>query len=86
MDLAPTTHPIDWGWRSDIEEIGQREAFQECIETVQEFEVEQLAGYIPQSRVFLLQRRAEAIRNVGSISEDGTTTERGPAPRPRQVS
>jgi hypothetical protein len=51
----------DWGWRSDIKEIGQREAFQECVESVQEFEVERLDGYISQSRIFLLQRRATAV-------------------------
>jgi O-methyltransferase len=74
----------DWGWRSDIDEIGQREAFQECIESVQEFEVERLDGYIPQSRIFLLQRRTKAVRSVGSISEDAAIIESDP--RPRQVS
>jgi hypothetical protein len=50
----------DWGWRSDIGEIGQREAFQECIKDVGEFEVERLDGYIPQSRIFLLTRHRAA--------------------------
>ena len=71
----------DWGWRSDIEEIGQREAFQECIESVPEFEVERLDGYIPQSRIFLLKRRTDAVRSVGSISEDAAIIERDPPPR-----
>lgn len=48
----------DWGWRSDINLIGQREAFKECIEDVGEFQVERLEGYIPQSRIFLLTRRS----------------------------
>jgi O-methyltransferase len=50
----------DWGWRSDIGEIGQREAYQECIENVEEFKVERLDGYIPQSRIFLLTSGAGA--------------------------
>lgn len=58
----------DWGWRSDIDQIGQREAYQECIENVREFEVERLAGYIPQSRIFLLTRRAAATPTVGSVA------------------
>jgi hypothetical protein len=70
----------DWGWRSDIEEIGQREAFQECIESVGEFEAERLDGYIPQSRVFLLRRRAKAARGAaGPIAEDAATTGEGAA-------
>ena len=39
----------DWGWRSDLGEIGQREAYQECIENVEEFKVKRLDGYIPVS-------------------------------------
>lgn len=58
----------DWGWRSDIGQIGQREAYQEIVENVREFEVERLAGYIPQSRIFLLTRRAAAAANVGSVA------------------
>ena len=51
----------DWGWRSDLGEIGQREAYQECIENVEEFKVKRLDGYIPQSRIFLLTR---AVRSM----------------------
>jgi len=50
----------DWGWRSDADLIGQREAYKECIEDVGAFEVERLEGYIPQSRIFLMTRRSEA--------------------------
>jgi hypothetical protein len=48
----------DWGWKSDKDEIGQREAYQECIEAPDLFTAERLPGYIPQSRVFLLTRRS----------------------------
>jgi O-methyltransferase len=48
----------DWGSRADIGEIGQREAYQECIEAPGLFTAEPLPGYIPQSRVFLLTRQA----------------------------
>ena len=42
--------------RSDI---GQREAFQECMRTG-EFSVERLVDYVWYSRIFLLTRRASA--------------------------
>jgi hypothetical protein len=47
----------DWGWRSDRNMIGQREAYEECVMAPSLFTVEPLPGYIPQSRVFLITRR-----------------------------
>ena len=53
--------PEKLGFRPrDVEEVGQREAFQECIEGGQGLEVERLDGCIPQSRIFLPRRRAKA--------------------------
>lgn len=48
----------DWGWRSDLNEIGQREAYAECVERPGAFAATPLPGYIPQSRIFLFERRA----------------------------
>ena len=72
--------PEKLGFRPrDVEEVGQREAFQECIEGGQGLEVERLDGCIPQSRIFLPRRRAKAVRSVGSISEDAAIMERDSA-------
>jgi len=48
----------DWGWRSDRNMIGQREAYEECVIAPGLFSVEPLRGYIPQSRLFLISRRS----------------------------
>jgi O-methyltransferase len=46
----------DWGWRSDAGEVGQKEAFQEFLEAFPDLTADERAGYIPQSRVFLVRR------------------------------
>lgn len=46
----------DWGWQSDKNEIGQKEAFEEFLNEFSYFTAESLPGYIPQSRIFLVSR------------------------------
>jgi O-methyltransferase len=46
----------DWGWREDVGEIGQKEAFDEFRAAHPEFEVTALRSYLKQARVFLLER------------------------------
>ena len=46
----------DWGWRSDSNEIGQREAFDEFLDDNPTLQAEPLPAYIPQARVFLVWR------------------------------
>jgi predicted O-methyltransferase YrrM len=48
----------DWGWRSDLGKIGQKEAFDEFLSEFPQFSAEPLPSYLPQARVFLLTRRA----------------------------
>ena len=50
----------DWGWRSDVDEIGQQEAFNEFLTEHQGLTAEPLPGYIEQSRVFLVRREPAA--------------------------
>ncbi|MGQ0697169.1 MAG: TylF/MycF/NovP-related O-methyltransferase [Panacagrimonas sp.] len=49
----------DWGWRSDVGECGQKEAFEEFLEEHPDIKAEPLPAYIPQARIFLLERPAE---------------------------
>lgn len=46
----------DWGWTESTGEIGQKEAFQEFMAADPSLSARQLAGYIPQSRIFLVSR------------------------------
>lgn len=48
----------DWGWRADLGEIGQREAFEEFLADFPEFSAEPLPSYLAQARVFLVTRAA----------------------------
>jgi O-methyltransferase len=47
----------DWGWRSDIGELGQKEAFDEFLLAFPQLSAEPLPAYLPQARVFLVTRR-----------------------------
>jgi O-methyltransferase len=46
----------DWGWRSDKNEIGQREAFDEFLSEFAHFSAQPLPAYLPQARAFLVSR------------------------------
>lgn len=48
----------DWGWRADIDKIGQREAFAEFLKEFSHFTSEPLPAYIPQARMFMVTRSA----------------------------
>jgi len=48
----------DWGWRSDLGGIGQREAFEEFLAEFPGFSAEPLPSYLAQARVFLVTRVA----------------------------
>ncbi len=48
----------DWGWRSEVGEIGQQEAFEEFLSEHQDLTAEPLETYLPQARVFLMRRSA----------------------------
>jgi len=48
----------DWGWRSDIGEIGQKEAFEEFLTAFPQLRAEPLPAYLPQARVFLVTRQS----------------------------
>jgi hypothetical protein len=52
----------DWGWRGDINEVGQKEAFAEFLEAFPTLSAEKLPAYIPQARVFLVKRHAAPAR------------------------
>ena len=54
----------DWGWRSDLDRIGQREAYEECVIAPGLFTAEPLPGYIPQSRLFLITRHSACSSKV----------------------
>ncbi len=56
--LAETSVLIfdDWGWRSDINEIGQKEAFEEFIDKHPEFTASPRPTYLDQARIFLMKR------------------------------
>jgi O-methyltransferase len=60
----------DWGWRSDLEKIGQREAFDEFLAEFPSLSAEPLPAYLPQARVFLVIRLAKERENSG---ERGTS-------------
>jgi O-methyltransferase len=47
----------DWGWREDLGEIGQKEAFAEFLAEHPDLTAEPLPAYLPQARVFLITRR-----------------------------
>jgi hypothetical protein len=51
----------DWGWRSDLGEVGQQEAFNEFLAEHPGLTAAPLSGYIEQSRVFLLRREPAAV-------------------------
>ncbi len=56
--LAETSVLIfdDWGWRSDLNEIGQKEAFEEFLDKHPEFTTSPRPAYLDQARVFLMKR------------------------------
>ena len=47
----------DWGWRSDSNQIGQREAYTEFLERFPHFTSESLPAYRPEAKVFRINRR-----------------------------
>ena len=47
----------DWGWMSDIGQIGQKEAFNDFLAAFPQLIPEPLPAYLPQARVFLVTRR-----------------------------
>jgi O-methyltransferase len=51
----------DWGWRADIDEIGQKEAFEEFLAEFPEFSAEPLPSYRAAARVFLVTRAADCL-------------------------
>ena len=51
----------DWGWRSDVGEVGQQEAFNEFLAAHPGLTALPLPGYLEQSRVFLLRREPAAV-------------------------
>jgi O-methyltransferase len=61
----------DWGWRSDIGEIGQKEAFDEFLGEFRQFSAEPLPAYLPQARVFLVTRVG-----VGQTADEPTISDR----------
>jgi hypothetical protein len=44
----------DWGWRSDLQEKGQQEAFAEFLDEHPDLTAEPMEAYLPQARVFLV--------------------------------
>lgn len=46
----------DWGWRSEVGEPGQQEAFHEFLTAFPALAAERLPAYRPEARVFLLTR------------------------------
>jgi O-methyltransferase len=46
----------DWGWREEVGEIGQKEAFAEFLAEHRDISAEPMPSYLPQARVFLLRR------------------------------
>jgi len=54
----------DWGHRSDVGKIGQREAYQEFLAANPTLaEAERLPGYTPYSRVFFVKRQQQPALN-----------------------
>jgi O-methyltransferase len=47
----------DWGWREEVGEVGQKEAFDELLGAFPELTAEPLPGYFKHARVFLVERR-----------------------------
>jgi O-methyltransferase len=47
----------DWGWREDVGERGQREAFQEALAEQPRLAADSRPSYLPQARVFALTGR-----------------------------
>jgi O-methyltransferase len=50
----------DWGHRSDVGEIGQKEAWEEFLRDHSVFRAEPLPAYLPEARVFLVSRQPPA--------------------------
>ena len=50
----------DWGWRADVGEIGQQEAYAEFLEAFPHYTSEPLSAYMPQARMFLVTRTGSA--------------------------
>lgn len=46
----------DWGARSRLDEIGQREAFEEFLEAFPHFQTRPLSAYRPEARMFVVRR------------------------------
>jgi O-methyltransferase len=58
----------DWGWRADLGEIGQKEAFEEFLADFPEFSAEPLPSYLAQARVFLVTRAGTRLQGkTGAI-------------------
>ncbi len=49
----------DWGWRADLNQIGQREVYTEFLEAFPHFDSRSLPAYLPQARIFHVRRKAE---------------------------
>lgn len=63
----------DWGWRADLGEIGQKEAFEEFLTEFPDFSAEPLPSYLAQARVFLVTKTA-AILSAAFLCLDNTTS------------
>lgn len=46
----------DWGWMADAGALGQKEAFEAFLAKYPDIKAEALPAYIPQARIFLLER------------------------------
>ncbi|MPZ35350.1 MAG: hypothetical protein GEV13_30980 [Rhodospirillales bacterium] len=65
----------DWGWRADINEVGQRDAFADFLSAFPTLSAEALPTYLPQARVFLVKRQvaqAGRKREQASAAADRT--------------
>jgi O-methyltransferase len=54
----------DWGWREEVGEVGQKEAFDEFLGAFAELTAEPLPSYFKHARVFLVERRCLAQCNA----------------------
>ena len=50
----------DWGWREEVGEVGQKEAFDEFLGAFPELSAEPLPSYFKHARVFLVERRTRS--------------------------
>jgi O-methyltransferase len=70
----------DWGWREEVGEIGQKEAFAEFLAEHRDILAEPMPSYLPQARIFLLRRR----RVSPGRAEEAVRRPARAAPGPRQ--